>query len=215
MIRGANGTCKLSCRSLALRLLEETLALVGSCLLADSYSTVQPARNPTSMQCSSMHFEWGDNQAVIPRQKRRVESLKGPPTFPSVAFRGRPSRRGVNSTIIARMRAIWQAAWLTCVLASPVHSSMLTGSVAAVYDLLDRIIPGSAVHFYLSFLPSTACPLGPSGTACFNISDAAGGHTAIAGTSASELSAGVGAYLREFCGMTTASCYDIQYAVSA
>lgn len=111
------------------------------------------------------------------------------------------------------MRAIWHAAWLTCVAASPVQpSSKLTGSVAAVYDLLERIIPGSAAHFALSFLPPTACPLGPSGTACFNISDAAGGHTAIAGTSASELSAGVGVYLREFCGMTTASCDGVRCA---
>ena len=75
----------------------------------------------------------------------------------------------------------------------------LIGNVSAVYDMLERVLPGSSSHFALSLA------LGCAGTAspyCFAVSDAPGGLVAVVGTSASELSAGVGTYLREVCNMT-------------
>lgn len=79
----------------------------------------------------------------------------------------------------------------------------LLGSVEAVYALLERVLPGSSSHFALSLLNSSACT-GPI-LSCFTIDDAPAGMTAIAGTTASELSGGVGLYLREYCGMTVVS----------
>ena len=77
------------------------------------------------------------------------------------------------------------------------------GTVAAVYDLLDRVLPGAASHFRLSL---GACP-GGAAPPCYHLSDAdanEGGQAKIVvtGTGASELSAALGHYFRHFCNMT-------------
>ena len=81
----------------------------------------------------------------------------------------------------------------------------LVGNVSAVAALLERVLPGSSAHFALSLAP--ACPGIPAGKACFSLADGsdadgAGRTVAISGTSASELTGGLGVYLREYCGMT-------------
>ena len=82
----------------------------------------------------------------------------------------------------------------------------LRGSVEAVYELIERVLPGSSLHFSLSFINASECQSeGGAVGACFRISDAENATTAVYGTSASELSAGVGFYLREYCGMTVVS----------
>lgn len=73
---------------------------------------------------------------------------------------------------------------------------VLAGEVAAVAALLQRKLPGSS-QFLLHIRPD-ACGV----ATCFRLADAPGGRTSVTGTSASELSAGVGHYLREFCNMT-------------
>lgn len=72
----------------------------------------------------------------------------------------------------------------------------LTGNASAVYALLERVLPGTSKFFALSMSPSC-----PSDTACFVLSDS-GGAIAIAGTRASDLSAGLGFYLREYANIT-------------
>jgi hypothetical protein len=68
------------------------------------------------------------------------------------------------------------------------------GTVQSAYELLERVLPGSSPHFSLSF--------GACGSAhCFSMSDA-GGKVAITGTSASQLTAAIGIYFREYCNMT-------------
>ena len=84
----------------------------------------------------------------------------------------------------------------------------LRGNVSAVVALLERVLPGSAEHFQLSLVPT--CPGIATGRACFTLADddgggggaAAGTAIAISGTSAAELTGGIGVYLREYCGMT-------------
>ena len=76
----------------------------------------------------------------------------------------------------------------------------LVGSVDAAAALLERVLPGSASHFDLAIEPR--CPGIPAGKACFTLADGAGGKTQITGTSASELTGGIGIYLREYCNMT-------------
>jgi hypothetical protein len=72
-----------------------------------------------------------------------------------------------------------------------------TGSVDAVYDLVDRILPGFRDHFKLSIAPCI------EDAACFTISDVPGtSDVAISASSVSELTAGVGVYMREICNMT-------------
>jgi hypothetical protein len=75
----------------------------------------------------------------------------------------------------------------------------LIGNVSAVYALLERVLPGSSDHFTLSLSP--VCAGVPSGKNCFTLADA-GNKTAITGTTASELTGGLGVYLREYCGLT-------------
>lgn len=77
---------------------------------------------------------------------------------------------------------------------------ILKGNVTAVYDLLERVIPGSSNHFALSIVSS--CPSVPVGQACYSMTDGSNGQINIVGTTAAELTAGVGVYLREFCNMT-------------
>ncbi len=74
------------------------------------------------------------------------------------------------------------------------------GNVSAVYDLLERVLPGSSSHFALSF--TTSCPGAAPGQACFQMQDGSNGQVTIAGTSASELTAAIGIYFRQYCNMT-------------
>lgn len=86
---------------------------------------------------------------------------------------------------------------LLCRAGTAQRPPVLSGEVEAVTALLQRKLPGSSSQFLLQVSPD-AC-----GTAtCFRIADAPGGRISVAGTSASELSAGVGHYLREHCNMT-------------
>jgi hypothetical protein len=72
----------------------------------------------------------------------------------------------------------------------------LVGNVSAVTALLERVLPGSSAHFELSITAS--CPGVPAGKACFTLADSADGkHVVITGTSASELTGGLGIYLRQ------------------
>lgn len=74
------------------------------------------------------------------------------------------------------------------------------GNVTAVYDLIERILPGASSHFALTL--GASCP-GAGSRGCFTLADAAGGTLAIAGTTASDVAAGLGHYLRDICNMTT------------
>ena len=77
----------------------------------------------------------------------------------------------------------------------------LVGTTDAVAALLERVLPGSSAHFALSLAPT--CPGVPQGQACFTLADSAdGAQTVVTGTTASELTGGLGVYLREHCGMT-------------
>lgn len=76
----------------------------------------------------------------------------------------------------------------------------LTGDAAAVEALLERVLPGSSSQFDISLSPR--CAGVPTGTACCTLSDGATGKIKVTGTSASELTGGVGIYLREFVNMT-------------
>jgi hypothetical protein len=67
------------------------------------------------------------------------------------------------------------------------------GSVAAVNDMLDRVLPGSKAHF--SFSLADTCP--DSKPPCFHLADAANGTIAVTATGAAELASGLGHYFRE------------------
>ena len=71
-----------------------------------------------------------------------------------------------------------------------------TGTGQAVYDMLDRTLPGSKAHFTLSIIPSAI------GESQVTLSDDSGGKIRIDATTASELAFGVGHYFREYCNMT-------------
>ena len=93
---------------------------------------------------------------------------------------------------------------LACGASASASAPPLIGNVSAVYALLERVIPGSSPHFALSLLPpAQACAAGVAAP-CFVLSpgSAPGAEVALAGSSASELSAGVGHYLREYLNMT-------------
>ena len=75
------------------------------------------------------------------------------------------------------------------------------GTTDAVYAMLGRVLPkGGQAHFKLSMVDGDCA----TGTAppCFSLKDNTDGTISIDGSSASELSAGVGVYLREYCNMT-------------
>jgi alpha-N-acetylglucosaminidase len=77
----------------------------------------------------------------------------------------------------------------------------LVGSPSAVTELIERVLPGSSRRFELSIAPT--CPGVKEGRACFTLADSSDGtKTVITGTSASELTGGLGVYLREYCNMT-------------
>ena len=89
---------------------------------------------------------------------------------------------------------------LSAIPSFPPH---LVGTTAAVSALLERVLPGSSAHFVLSIAPT--CPGVANGTNCFTLADSSdgdGAQTVITGTTASELTGGLGVYLREYCGMT-------------
>jgi alpha-N-acetylglucosaminidase len=83
-------------------------------------------------------------------------------------------------------------------LAGAFAQNPLIGNVSAVYDLLERVIPGSSSHFVLSLSTSNCANLAAP---CFLMEDQ-GGQVAIKGSSASELTAALGTYFREYCNMT-------------
>lgn len=79
----------------------------------------------------------------------------------------------------------------------PAPPKLLKGDLDAVYDLLDRQLPGQRGHFHFSFVES--CP--GAEAPCYHLA-ASGGDVAIAASGANELSAGLGHYLRDNCNMT-------------
>ena len=84
--------------------------------------------------------------------------------------------------------------------AAALPTPQLKGTVAAAYDVVERIIPGSKAHFTLSIV--NGCAGVPANAPCFTTSNAADGTVTIAGTSASELTFAMGEYLRQDCNMT-------------
>ena len=71
-----------------------------------------------------------------------------------------------------------------------------------MYDLLDRVLPGSKPAFVLTLLSAGAACTGGVAAPCFSLADAPGGRIAVSASSASELSAGIGHYFRDFCNFT-------------
>lgn len=85
---------------------------------------------------------------------------------------------------------------------SPPFPPHLIGDVAAVYALADRVLGETVASAQFAFSIQQACPGVDPGVYCFTLSDRADGKISITGTTASELTAGLGVYLREWCGMT-------------
>ena len=66
--------------------------------------------------------------------------------------------------------------------------------------LLERVLgAGGSDHFTLSINESLSCP---DKNNCFTLADGADGKIVVTGSTASELTGGLGVYLREYCGMT-------------
>jgi hypothetical protein len=82
------------------------------------------------------------------------------------------------------------------------------GNVEAASDLLDRVLPGARGQFSLRIADDACASHAPvragaaANTGCFVLSDAPDGRVSIVATSASELTYGIGVYLRDKCGMT-------------
>ena len=72
------------------------------------------------------------------------------------------------------------------------------GNVSAVEDLLDRVLPGAREHFQLA-IDASACS---SNAGCFTLEDGSGGTIKVTGSTTSDVSAGVGAYLMDHANMT-------------
>eukprot|EP00035_Acanthoeca_spectabilis_P021929 m.440986 g.440986 ORF g.440986 m.440986 type:complete len:917 (-) comp18600_c0_seq1:173-2923(-) len=85
--------------------------------------------------------------------------------------------------------------------AIPSFPAHLVGDASAVSALLERVLPGSSAHFELAITPAPPGSAGPAKNG-FTLSDTADGRVRVTGTTASELTGGLGVYLREFCGMT-------------
>lgn len=84
--------------------------------------------------------------------------------------------------------------------AVPSFPSHLVGEVDAVTALLERVLgAGGSEHFTLLINQSLSCP---EKNNCFTLEDGADGKIMITGSTASELTGGLGVYLREYCGMT-------------
>jgi hypothetical protein len=92
-----------------------------------------------------------------------------------------------------------RAATLLALLGCASAQTLPVGTVQAATDMLERVLPGSSAHFALTLVPS--CP-GATTPHCFTLADAPGGRVAIAGTSASQLTAAIGIYFRDYCNMT-------------
>ena len=90
--------------------------------------------------------------------------------------------------------ALLSLAW--CASAAPLHAT----NVSAAYALLERVLPGSSKSFALSL--SSGCAGVAAGKPCFTLSDGPGGVVSVDATSVSELTAGLGVYLREVAGLT-------------
>eukprot|EP00040_Diaphanoeca_grandis_P017313 m.90087 g.90087 ORF g.90087 m.90087 type:complete len:978 (+) comp26364_c0_seq1:96-3029(+) len=80
----------------------------------------------------------------------------------------------------------------------------LTGNVSAVVALVERVLPGSSDHFDFTIVPQPPPPANPEGAPAngFTLKDGADGKIVITATTASELTGGLGIYLREFCNIT-------------
>jgi hypothetical protein len=89
---------------------------------------------------------------------------------------------------------------LLAALAGATLAAAGPGNVTAVYALIERVLPGASPHFALSFAP--ACAGVDAATGCFTLADGPGATITIAGTSAAELTAGLGLYLREWANLT-------------
>ena len=80
--------------------------------------------------------------------------------------------------------------------AIPLFPPHLVGNASAVSALLERVIPGASKSFEFAIAPA-------AGTKnAFALSDTVDGKIKITGTTASELTGGLGVYLREHCGMS-------------
>jgi hypothetical protein len=93
------------------------------------------------------------------------------------------------------------AALASSLLPSPASAALPPvplGNVSAVYDLVERLLPGASPHFNFSLV--AGCAGGAPG--CFSIADGPGGLTSISGLTTSDVSAGLGHYLREVCNLT-------------
>ena len=73
--------------------------------------------------------------------------------------------------------------------------TLALGDVSAVYALIERVRPAASAHFDLALAPFAAGPR-------FHVSSLPDGRIHVAGSSVSELAAGVGVYLREYCNWT-------------
>ena len=82
----------------------------------------------------------------------------------------------------------------------PPFPEHLVGNVSEVHALLERVVPGSSAKFEV-VLGGAACGEGGRGN-CFVLSDGGGGRVRVQGSTASELTAGIGVYLREWAGIT-------------
>ena len=71
----------------------------------------------------------------------------------------------------------------------------------AVSSIINRVLPsGSLEHFDLKIISGNcSATVAPP---CFSISTTTTGQTKISGSSVSEVAAGIGVYLREYCNMT-------------
>jgi hypothetical protein len=111
--------------------------------------------------------------------------------------RGAYMRRATLQLLVVVLGSGAAASSSSSVPSFPPH---LVGTAGAVSALLERVLPGSSTHFDLAISP--ACPGISSSTNCFTLSDGADGKVKITGTTASELTGGLGVYLREHAGMT-------------
>lgn len=103
------------------------------------------------------------------------------------------------TAIVAVAAAVPGAAAGGAIPSFPPH---LIGNVSAVSALLERVLgPGSAAQFDLA-IDQKSCPGVQPGINCFTLVDGADGRIVVTGTTASELTGGLGVYLREFCGLT-------------
>jgi hypothetical protein len=82
---------------------------------------------------------------------------------------------------------------------NPTTRSPPTGSPDAVYEMVDRILPGQRRHFTFTVVPTCNAALTAPQEACFSDSSK-GGKVVIEATGANELAAGLGHYLREHVG---------------